>query len=141
MSKGVSNENYLKRNERLRKVGELMEKGVAPRDICTDLGLQWETVKSDINLITVLNEGSLTPEICAEKRVEIDKGFLKLDDDAYEDYTAMMYLGKYKEAVAFLKLCIEIKKIRAKLWGLEQEAGPAPVITENLSFHPGIYQQ
>lgn len=133
---GVSNDVYLKRTDRLNRVGELLEKGIAPRDIARQLCVQYSTVKNDLALMNILSKGSLSPEICAEKRLEIDKTFLDLDDEAHRVYSELLSSGKYKVALDFLKICVDVRKFRAKLWGLDQIINNMPNVTaENVNFN------
>lgn len=133
---GVSNEVYAKRTDRLNKVGELLERGIAVRDIAKQLCVQYDTVKSDIELIATISKGSLTPEVCAEKRIEIDNSFVSLDEEVYNTYISLLKQGKTKAAVDFLKVCVDIRKFRAKLWGLDQIINAMPNVTaDNVSFN------
>lgn len=133
---GVSNDVYAKRTERLSKVSDLLEQGIAPRDIANQLCIQYDTVKNDIELISTISKGSLSPEVCAEKRIEIDSGFIQLDDEAYHTYKSLILDGKVKAAADFLKICIDIRKFRAKLWGLDQVTNIMPNVTaDNVSFN------
>lgn len=132
---GVSNEGYLKRADRLQKIGELMETGIPPRDIAKQLCVQYSTVRSDIEVLHNLSKGSLSPEITAEKRIEIDKSFLELDDEAYRTYTNLLEDGKHKMALEYMKVCVDLRKHRAKLWGLDQSISISPnVMAENVNF-------
>jgi hypothetical protein len=141
----VSNEAYENRTERLNKVVGLLEIGVSPKDIAAQLGIKYSTVTNDIDLLTTINKGSLSPEICAEKRLEIDGKFVQLDDEVYNAYRSLFEEGKHKGAIDYLKVCVDIRKYRAKLWGLEQAESFNPSVSAdsinftnfNVSLKPG----
>jgi len=134
---GYSQQNsYIKRNERLTKVKELLECGVAPRDICKQLVIKWDQVQDDIKILAVINQGSLSPEICAEKRLVIDDKFLGLDTEAMVTYKALIEIKSYKIAAEYLKISVDIQKFRAKLWGLEEDLSKfGGLSAQNVSFN------
>ena len=118
---GLSNDGYLNRQDRLTKVGELLEKGVALRDISTQLNVSFNTIKADVGLITILSRGSLSPEMSAEKRLEIDITFTTLYDEVISVYYALVKDNKHAAALNYMKTGIDLVKFKATLWGLDQD--------------------
>ena len=127
MSKGISNVGYLKRSERLNKVGEMLDNGIAPTQIAEQLGVGHNVVKSDIELIAVISKGSLSPELCAEKRISMDDRFSTLTEEAISKYTELMGKKAYKPAVDMFNSAIKLQKLIMKLWGLDGSLGPTTV--------------
>ncbi len=127
--------NFISRNERINKVKELLECGVSPREICVQLAVKWETIQSDIKILSIISKGSLSPEICAEKRIVIDDKFLSLDDETMSVYKDLIKAKKYKIAADYLKISIDIQKFRAKIWGLEEDLSKYNGLSQNINFN------
>lgn len=121
MSRGVSNDSYLSRNKRLEKVAQLLEEGVPQRDISKQLGIEYRVVVNDVKLLSTLSQGSISPEITAEKRLVIDDKFNILESKVMEVYDYLISQGKYKTALTYMKTVIEINKFKATIWGLDQD--------------------
>lgn len=126
---GISNEGYLSRNKRLEKVGQLLEEGVPKRDIANQLGVEYRVVDGDVQLLSILSRGSLSPEITAEKRIVIDNRFSELEKKVMETYETLITSGKFSTALNYMKTVIDINKFKATIWGLD--ADPASMANFN----------
>lgn len=136
MLKELSNTRYMNRKKRLEQVSAMLEEGISPTQISKQLAIRWETIKKDVELLTILGQGSLSPEICAKKRVGIDDKFCELDEETLNTYRLLLKEGKVKTAAEYLRISVDIQKFRAKLWGLDQKVDFSPkVVSENVHFN------
>ena len=100
-------------------MSNLLDQGIAPTEIAQQLNVRWETVQADIELIPVLARGLLSPESCAQKRIQIDKMYLDLHGSLVNAFNECVRDGLHKEAGTYSKSLIELKKAWQRLWGLE----------------------
>ena len=116
--KQLSNKRFESRLARIEKIMDLMETGLAPTEIAGQLGVRWETVKSDLELIPVLAKGLLSPETCAEKRQQLNNYYDDMVKETREAYRECRKDGLHKEAGIYGRMLIEVLKGYALLWGL-----------------------
>jgi len=109
---------FMKRVERLEKVQELLDVGHSQTQAADMLNISPDTISNDIKILEQLRKGSLSPELCAEKRIQIEQDLLDLIVKGTEAYEKFLAAGD-KAAADFFKSIASIHKYRAKMWGLE----------------------
>jgi len=131
----ISNNNsyYIQRTERLNKVSVLLEQGVPLVSIAKQLSTHLNLIKRDVKLLAAISEGSLSPEICAEKRVLIDSKLLEFIQKTTETYELLIQKEEYNTAAQYLRIVLDTHKFIAKLWGVEN--GTPNIIMPNVSFN------
>jgi len=128
-----NNSHYIKRTERLNKVSDLLEQGATLEAISQQLSTNLNLIKKDVKLLADVSEGSLSPEICAEKRVLIDSKLLDFIQKTMETYDSLIKQEKYNVAAQYLRIVLDTHKFIAKLWGVEN--GTPNIIMPNVSFN------
>jgi len=116
--KQLSNKRFTSRLERIEKLTDLLEQGISPTEAAKQLGVRWETVKSDMELLPELTKGLLSPETCAKKRTQIDSAYMEVYTDLLKAFKECISDGLHKQASSYAKSIVELLKAHQILWGL-----------------------
>ena len=116
--KQLSNKRFTSRLDRIEKLTDLLEQGIAPTEAAQQLGVRWETVQSDMELMPELARGLLSPETCAKKRTQIDKNYSEMYAKLVTAFNECVEDGLHKQAGTYSKSITELLKAWQILWGL-----------------------
>jgi predicted transcriptional regulator len=108
------------RMERMLKVKELMEDGLTPSQIATELGMTLPTVKRNAVYLEQLQQADLTAQEMSERRGELYLELMEATAEAkalFDDYKVN---GEPIHAKYMFAAWMDSIELRAKLYGLTQ---------------------
>lgn len=116
------NINTIDRINRLSSIKELLDEGKDAKKIAEELGMTVRAVNRNIKHLEEINISDITPELKAQKRIELENELIVASEEAITMFQKYKDDDQPRSARSFFKSWLETIEMRIKLFGLDVKA-------------------